>query len=215
MNLYKYKVSDFSPGIMINAGNHQDIERAESALAKIYIGDNGRQLLSEITNLTGSGKRILLKVSNELENGAHAEFSPEELQKYKIGTDIPLEKSRQYAVLLTHKSFFGFKGKGASALIHWNPEKSVGIDQNGIPYRDYNPSEAFVSLAHELVHCYRMLKGTSSGGYEQDLKDPTTGARREEDRTVGIGKNANNPLSENGIRRDHGMPIRKQFLGYR
>ncbi len=68
----------------------------------------------------------------------------------------------------------------------------------------------FVSLAHEMVHGYRILKGTFTGG-QTNRYFPSTPAATEEARAVGIGKYSGESFSENGVRQEHGLPLRAYY----
>ena len=60
---------------------------------------------------------------------------------------------------------------------------------------------AFIGLAHELIHAYYNLKGKAFPGAEEELA------------TVGISKVKNRSITENAIRAEHGIELRKAYSG--
>jgi hypothetical protein len=83
-------------------------------------------------------------------------------------------------------------GRGSVATINFSNAKrtlSSGL-----------ASPPFIALAHELIHALHGLKGEKKG---------TT--KEEEERTVGIGDFGDEPISENKIRSEHGVVIRKVY----
>lgn len=65
---------------------------------------------------------------------------------------------------------------------------------------------AFVALAHELCHSLHFLNGDV---YRNDDFDVVR--MHEEARTVGAGKYANMRISENAIRKEHGIRLRTHY----
>lgn len=57
----------------------------------------------------------------------------------------------------------------------------------------------FIVLAHELIHSLHCLEGIKIDGRDEELW------------TTGIGKYANNPMSENAFRNQFGLPLRTQY----
>ena len=58
----------------------------------------------------------------------------------------------------------------------------------------------FVVLAHELIHSLHCLQGIRMDGKDEELW------------TTGIGKYANNPMSENAFRGQFGLPLRNAYF---
>ncbi|WP_343230441.1 M91 family zinc metallopeptidase [Xanthomonas euvesicatoria] len=89
------------------------------------------------------------------------------------------------------------------------------LNSNGSPLRlGSNPEESFVVLAHELIHAQHLLAGTSKAYKGGDRYDETSEAGKEELRAVGVGKyeyRKTRQPSENSIRQEHGLPIRKKY----
>ena len=91
-------------------------------------------------------------------------------------------------------------GEGSWSAVRYNPKKTETPDGERPPW---------VGLGHELTHAMRNAEGTSvssSGGGED-------GRRISEHRATGIGDYSNEPLSENGIRQEHGLPERTNYSG--
>jgi hypothetical protein len=93
-------------------------------------------------------------------------------------------------------------GPGTGGKVVFNPFISVG-DVYFQPARALLKTvmgvetPAFVALAHELCHALHSMSGTA-----KEYPFP------EEAWTVGAGKYANTRISENAIRREHGIPVR-------
>jgi hypothetical protein len=66
----------------------------------------------------------------------------------------------------------------------------------------------WLALAHELIHAYHQLSGTS---YKEEVTAPGGGVKREEMVTTGLGVYKNTRLSENAIRREAGLPPRNHY----
>ena len=86
-------------------------------------------------------------------------------------------------------------GAGNSAEISYNPfisyssTTAIGVE-----------TPAFVALAHELCHAYHSLSGNAKA-YPMP----------EEAWTVGAGRFSHTEISENGIRKDHGIALRRFY----
>ena len=94
-------------------------------------------------------------------------------------------------------------GRGVSAFVAYNPnfdyshysERFVGVS-----------TPSFVALAHELVHALHILSGDVMQHSDSELEKMI-----EEARTVGAGKYQNKRISENALRKEHGLPIRLYY----
>jgi hypothetical protein len=105
--------------------------------------------------------------------------------------------------------------EGSDALVGWNPRESLDINALGQAVINLrNPQDDFVGLAHELVHAKRTMTGEDLGD-EGDCTDPTTPLGIEEAIATGLplGPEFLSLLrqSENGVRMDHGQPLRTQY----
>jgi Effector protein len=94
-------------------------------------------------------------------------------------------------------------GRGSVSSVKWNP------DQNQTPDGSRPP---FIGLAHELEHARRNLYGNSH--LTPASVGPGESYRRvDEHQVVGLAPYAGLPITENKIRAEHGIPLRKQYSG--
>lgn len=99
-----------------------------------------------------------------------------------------------------HGRYMTVAGAGLPAFVSFNPFTNLDAEMRahiGVP------TPAFVALAHELVHALHTLSGDSVPHADGD-----TETMIEEARTVGAGKYLNTRISENAVRREHGIAIR-------
>lgn len=179
--------------------------QVDDALTKLASKANGLSLLQALNNNSSSSKGRLVEIKVTTDSSHAAAFlTREQRHKYKIDeSEITLNNDK--AVDILHR-----KGQGTSATVFWNPEVAVTLDAAGRPSLVYDAQKSYLVLAHELVHAHRILKGTYTGGVG-DRQDRSTPAGKEELRAVGLGKYKNEKLSENGIRKEHGEPLRKSY----
>jgi hypothetical protein len=87
---------------------------------------------------------------------------------------------------------------GAVSSIKWDPIHNKTPDGSRPPY---------IGLAHELIHCYHNLRGSSTlvGGAERVKED--------EMRVTGLRGFEQEPISENRIRAEHNLPYRSSYHG--
>lgn len=93
-------------------------------------------------------------------------------------------------------------GQGAASAIRWNPDQETTPD---------GKRPAWVGLAHELIHAQRNLNGQSkltsasaNGGSPKAL---------DEKEVVGLDGHGGNGVTENKIRREHGIDPRTKYGG--
>ncbi len=109
----------------------------------------------------------------------------------------------------SHMTAPGQRGAGSPALVCYNPNfnYSTALEQ-----LICLATPSFVALAHELVHALHIVNGKvwrpddSAGGFDERKEMETM---VEEARTVGCGKYAGRRTTENGIRAEHGLPLRQ------
>ncbi len=70
---------------------------------------------------------------------------------------------------------------------------------------------AWIGLAHELIHAYYNLKGKGLGS--GTVMNVNGAVEQEEMATVGLGDVKQRSITENKIRSEHGLPIRKTYGG--
>ncbi|MEM5338046.1 M91 family zinc metallopeptidase [Paraburkholderia azotifigens] len=116
-------------------------------------------------------------------------------------------------------------GEGAASSIKWNPQQTVTPDGTRPP---------FIGLAHEMIHAHNNLKGESSliskpsgstdgmGAQgpgeiaQKKTSRPVNPKVEDENKVVGLGKYADSaayPLTENTIRKEHGLAPRQEYSG--
>lgn len=200
------------PGIYIStetsAQEYSYKNQVESALDKIAAGSSGSALLQDLSAISVCNNRkvTIAKIGAEAPPNTRAVLSAKEVEKYEPKTftnNRALAKQRAK------------KGKGCNAIIEWSPHSHIELNGNGSPLRlGSNSEESFVVLAHELIHAKHLLAGTSKAYKGGDRYDETSEAGKEEIRAVGIGKYEYRKTmqpSENSIREEHGLPIRKKY----
>nr|WP_195761682.1 XopG/HopH/AvrPtoH family type III secretion system effector [Pantoea sp. 201603H] len=204
--------SRVAPHIAIEHYRQEDYANAESALQKLNSRPNGKSLLDELRKLSTDGRYVKIKVTSA-DTAVSPFLTESQVKRFDMHPSEYDKEHNMKAVQLAQKQSLGKKGEGTCASVDWNPRHSIAVDSHGVPMLWEDNALAFVSLGHELVHSYRMMKGTYTGG-SSDRLDPKTAAGQEESRAVGIGKYANEPLSENGIRQEHGLPLRQQYAPF-
>jgi hypothetical protein len=96
-------------------------------------------------------------------------------------------------------------GQGTSVIINY----SVTLDYTVILKLK---TPAYIALAHELIHAYHFLSGNMSNDLARDVQlDKLRAVIIEEALTVGAGTYENTRISENAIRREHGLPLREFY----
>jgi len=205
------KVSRVNKSIEIHSSYEVYIDHVESSLSMIAKGRNGRALLDEIEKYGVNGKHIKIFINHHDDNSTIPILTSAQAAKYSLPDDISCDENQMKAMTLAQKGWFGFSGQGSSAKIRHHPEQTINVDKAGIPKRGYNRYLAFISLSHELAHALHMMNGTLLTSDKFDFSDPSNPNTQEEDRAIGIGKFKDEKLSENGIREDHGIPLRSQY----
>jgi len=206
MNITK---SQISPHISIQYQSPEHYHLAENALRTISKGNAGKSLINEIRNNSVDGKSMQIEVNNYSMTVAYPKLTESQLAKFGV-SDAPLNKEHNnLATSLANKKSFGRKGEGTSSVVVWNPSVSVHVE-NGKNIGLNDENESFISLAHEMIHGYRMMKGTylTDGSDRHNLE---TKSAEEEARTVGLGNHAGKAITENAIRREHGFELRARY----
>jgi len=203
------------PNVIIEASSESDVLKAENALSKIGSRPNGKGILNQVYNNARNGKTLKISVVSGRPNSTYPTLTLSQIVKHKASPDEKNIENIIIASSLAQKRGKGRKGEGTSSIIEWNPNLSVDVDIDGIPFRGFDKNAAFLSLTHELIHGYRILKGTFLGNDRNERNNPDSLFMREEDRAVGVNKSKSNNLSENGVRKEHGYPLRSQYLAGR
>ncbi|NIG12913.1 hypothetical protein F3J37_01665 [Pantoea sp. Al-1710] len=196
--------SSVVPSIEIVSEYEEDTNKTEAALTKIKSKPVGRQLLKEISDLSKNGRSISVNVSETFRSQSIPILTKSQLKKYGIEESYSTESNIKAQQISAKKGFMR-KGEGVSSIVDFDPSYFVKVTLSGHHQSEINEELAFTTLAHELIHSYRFLKGTSfntSGGVE------SLETKREERRVIGTGEFANAKISENAIRREHGLTER-------
>jgi len=209
-----FSISKFSSNIIIEGVCENDIKEVNHALNKISSKPVGNYLLSEIAKKTGEDKNVLIRVDRGAYNSAKHSMS--EMQYFKLRKKHDPRVFRKVDVsLFSHPDSNGKKSDGSSAFIKFNPDLSTYVDENGFPYSVKDPDYAYIGLSHELIHAFYMLNGDWRGGERmQDYFQSSSDVRHEEDRAVGLGKFVNEPFTENKIRNEHALELRRSYIPY-
>ncbi|NIG12921.1 hypothetical protein F3J37_01625 [Pantoea sp. Al-1710] len=196
--------SSVIPHTKIHFNNNQEFQATETALEKIKSRSNGRQLIEEINRYTDKTRDIDIIVVRDEPTSSKGTLNHEIRRIYSITNDPERTKYKVLVDMLNSPHGGRKRGEGISCQIKFNPSESRYVDKDGIGWRVNTDSTfAFTSLAHELVHAYHHIHGSH---IKPDPEDPFTDI--EEDRAIGIHPYHGYYLSENGIRRDHGLPER-------
>lgn len=191
------------PSMIIESSSRTSIKQTERALERIASRPNGNALLQELEAQGQAGKPIKIFAAPANSNMSNLARAISDI--HNPGSD------NKDAVARASKGLFG-NGAGSSAEIEFNPNKSLSLNAAGAPTGHVtDPDRAFLSLAHELVHAYRITKGTYTGGGEDVGFDPKSKRGEEELRAVGLGKWASKQFSENSIRSEHNEPLRTSY----
>lgn len=200
----KSQVASF---IEIKGENQEEINKVESALKRIKWGRNGNELLNRLNCLSNGDRKLTIEIDDSTSSCNIPFLTNSQLKKYKIDPE-DLEGSNHKASEISTRKGFLRNGEGVSNLVKFNPDYFVRVEEDGTHLYTIEKNNSFVMLAHELIHAYRNMKGASYGIVHEDK--PDVKESKEERRVMGIDEFKNERISENGIRKDHGIHLRKQ-----
>jgi len=206
MNIVTSK-SNIAPFIEITGQSQEEINKVESALERIKSGKNGNELLKRLNNLSNDERKISIDVDESRSSYCIPFLTSSQLKKYNIDPD-DLVSSNHKASEISIKKGFLRNGDGVSNVVKFNPDYFVRVNEDGTHLYTIEKNSAFVMLAHELIHAYRNMRGVSYGNDGEDT--PGIMEAKEERRVIGTDEFSNESISENGIRKDHGIHLRKQ-----
>lgn len=178
------------PGIII---------RTSLADSKLFDG-----LVIEALNKIDSkpvGKQLLATITAEIAKEKYGYLvciKPKKSIKDHLG---PLIRWRTYDAGSVTKSASdqnASDGTGTVSGITWDPKNHETPDGSRPPY---------IGLSHELIHCMYNLLGTSQLISGQDA------ITLDEMRVTGLRGYEQAPISENRIRREHGVALRVSYVG--
>ena len=193
-------ISTRYPGVFIDSNSLTGGFEAtvNATLDRIHETKSGIQLLRRIASAAVDGKVVTIReVTHQSETFAKATETQQAIAREKGISSDALARNESTKPLLARRA------QGSSAMVHWNPENAVNLDDKGRPLDlNGNQDENFVVLAHELHHARKMLTGTSNAGCGDRHRGVLTPAGREERSAVRL---------ENRIRREHMLRLRTQY----
>jgi hypothetical protein len=191
------------PGIEIDDDNQSFVEAAIRDLNKIKSKPVGESLLGTISKrcqgigTKAGGSLVQIKYTNMVGDQVRDVSGLESTAQSPEHFD-----DRDVAHGAAPGSLVRLPGRGTGSVIHYGHNlegkytKAIGVQ-----------TPAFIALAHELVHALHSL----SGDFLKPYSWATDGALTEEARTVGIGPYAHGRITENAIRKEHGLPMRTYY----
>ena len=203
-----------APFISINYEHSRDLDHAESALQKIKSKPVGNNLLLALHYLSNEDRRVIIVVKGSLTDGTSSFPNQSQLRRFNVANN---PADRLYQTISNHMSTLNYNGEpseGCSAVVQYNPYHSIHIDNDGFPIPVSTTQYNFVNLAHELIHALHTMNGTALNrdSVPTDVFYRGSGTRREEERAVGIGRFEREAISENKIRQEHGLRIRRSYF---
>ncbi|WP_019702312.1 XopG/HopH/AvrPtoH family type III secretion system effector [Paracidovorax oryzae] len=206
---------DRYPSIRVGASTSSNFKRdVKDALEKIDSRPSGSRLLQQIEGLATREKTVtIVEAGTGQAPVATPRLTPSQWQKLGSSPD----QSQFEAALLKNAGGSNWrKTRGTASEIPWNKYTAEpDVDSRGVPIEGANPANAFITLAHELVHAKHHLAGTMMHGGGPVTRDPSsarTDSGKEELRAVGLGEYASTrEPSENSIRAEHGLPQRTTY----
>lgn len=200
--------SQIADKIELKSYKQELITQAELALLKLFSKPNGRTLLEKINNLSNEDRFVTIEITTKSASKATPFLTMSQLERFRIKEYDTVTNSKVAMTISRHRVHE--QGEGVSAVVLWNADDAMGIRDGGIPVLIKDKEQSFVSLAHELVHASRYLEGNHY--HDGSFPMPGKGSYIEEERATGIGHFANEKLSENGVRAEHGMKARKSYF---
>jgi len=197
------------PFLRVDVLTAQEFADIETALKIIKSKPKGAQLLSDIEKATTSEKFTTIEVNKNLGSATIPLLTTS--QRNKIKGYISPYYENEIATKFIKKGFFDTHGSGASSKIIWNSDYSIHIDDDGCSYFALDRIRSFTCLVHELIHSYRIMNGLvyNIGGNKNYISNREF--KLEEYRVTGVHEFSDKNISENAIRAEHNLPIRKNY----
>ncbi|ADX47300.1 hypothetical protein Acav_3399 [Paracidovorax avenae ATCC 19860] len=205
---------DRYPSIQVGSTSPSFRRDVKEALEKIDSRPSGSRLLQQIEGLATREKKVTIV---EAQAGqapvARPRLTPSQIHKLPSS---PTQSQFEETLLKNAGGSNWRKTRGTASEIPWNKYTAEPeVDSRGVPIEGANPANAFITLAHELVHAKHHLAGTmmyGGGPVTREASSSRTDAGREELRAVGLGEYASTgEPSENSIRAEHGLPQRTSY----
>ncbi|WP_166718790.1 M91 family zinc metallopeptidase [Candidatus Pantoea communis] len=213
LNFLPYKSNSINaPFITINYENNRDLDETEKALKKIASTHSGKNLLLSLKYVATEEKNLIIVANNQYPTGTAGYLSKSQIRKYYVNPDVNSKEHQTAMRLLSTVDRDGKHSEGTPSIITFNPNESSYIDNEGFPVKVYSTAYNPASLTHELIHAFHQMNGTSLTTHPDKVWFNGTGQRREEERAVGIGEFEREAFSENTVRRELKMPVRKSYF---
>jgi hypothetical protein len=194
------------------ADSNKFSRKVQEALDKINSKPVGQQLLNEIVSLAGQVKFAASRANLGYAVGITPRASVKQStlfgnirwRNYQPGGSVT------FAINEVNAST---PGEGSVSVITWDPASNSTPDGSRPP---------FIGLAHELIHAWHNLGGGSLISTSQGtMGEPFSGAgggieaakNVDEMRVVGLQGWEKEPITENRIRAEHGLPYRNSYEG--
>lgn len=203
-----------APFISINYEHSRDLDHAESALQTIKSKPVGKNLLLSLLYLSNEDRRVIIVVKGQLTDGTSSFPSQSQLRRFNVANNPGDRLYQTLSNMMSTVNPNGQPSEGCSAVVQFNPYNSIHIDNEGYPVPVSTTQHNFVSLAHELIHALHTMNGTALNrdSIASDVFYRGSGTRREEERAVGLGRFEREAISENKIRQEHGLRIRRSYF---
>ncbi|ROR25112.1 NleD-like pathogen effector protein (putative zinc metallopeptidase) [Comamonas sp. BIGb0124] len=180
-------------------------QEVEAMLGQIQSRPAGTLLLQSIRKYQGNGNSVYVSFTSKDSEAAPC-LNDTQLEMYGLTDESSDYESQALARIISTRQGGG-RGVGTSAEIFLNPVDGISVDADGYPSAISNTKTAFVTLGHELLHASRYLKGSANFPTEEVYGF----SYEEEMRAVGLGVWEDKAYSENKLRAEHGLPLRKHY----
>lgn len=180
-------------------------QEVEAMLDRIQSGPAGSMLLESLRKHQGNGNSVYVSFTTQDSEAAPC-LNDAQLEMHGLTDDSSAYESQTLARIISTRQGGG-RGVGTSAEIFLNPVDGISVDAEGYPSAISNTKTAFVTLGHELLHASRYLKGSANFPVEEVYGF----SYEEEVRAVGLGVYEDKAYSENKLRAEHGLPLRKHY----
>lgn len=200
------------PDVAINFEHHNDFKHAEYGLKMIRSTRSGALLLNRIRSISTDEKKLMIRVNHRINTGHITFLTKSQIERFKMPEEIDDPDHQTAVKVFAKRKLDGEKGEGVNTVVSYNPCQTVAIDPEGYPVAMNDGRHSIAMLAHELIHAYHAMNGTSMMSKADDVWFYGKGQRLEEERATGIGRFQQEPFSENSIRYELGYPMRASYF---
>jgi len=206
--------SNCAPFITINYDENVNYDAAESAIKKIYSTQTGQNILKSILYVSDPDKQLTIVSDHKIRHGMMNYLNKSQIKRYLVPANSDDEFHKMIINHLSSVNYAGSPSEGVSAVVQFNPNIAFDVDPEGYPKEVQNSELSFINLAHELIHALHSMNGTGlhRDSTPRDVFFKDTGMRKEEERAIGLGHFSMEAITENKIRSENGLPIRKSFF---